>query len=171
MGISLLSASRNTTTFITIDESLSQSEANYFVYFWQENCHYCEEIEPMISSYQTDGDWPLYVVDMQVTENLTGWYDWEQHHEEKDKIIGEVIDDELHYFEDPNLYLEDANIQWEIKTVGSDVVAVHQTAHYQPNPTTIAEINIPATPALLEVSQGEPVELVVGANQVTEQLK
>lgn len=170
IAIALLTAENDSAMFITIDESLNQTEENYLVYFWQEGCHYCEEIEPVITDYQEEGARPLYVIDMQAEENLSAWYDWDQHHREKDQVIGEVVDGSIEYFEDPNIYLEDPDIQWEIETIGDEVKAVHQTALYDKNPTTIAEINIPATPALLTVEQGEPKALVVGVDRVTEQL-
>ncbi|MCM3214056.1 hypothetical protein ACQRXC_11140 [Niallia taxi] len=73
---------------IHAEETFNQEEKEYIVYFWQETCFSCKEIEQTVLEYSDKC--PLYIVDMENDKNKDAWYDWEQHHKEYDQVIGEA---------------------------------------------------------------------------------
>ncbi len=157
--IYILNTNQTTHDFITAPEVFEQ-DGEYFVYFWQEECRYCQEIEAEIKDYEDNGRLPLYVVDMTKDENLNLWYDWEAHHDENDVVIGYVEDGEAIYETEPDMYLNDPAVQYDIITKDGTIIAQHQTAFFHSAPTDLASLDIVTTPALLHVT--DTPQLVVG---------
>lgn len=160
--IFIFNTSKTEHDFITSSEVFNQ-EGEYFVYFWQEECRYCQEIEADIQDYEENGRLPLYVVDMTKPDNRELWYDWETHHDVNDVIIGYVEDGEEFYEEDPEVYLNDSEIQYELIIEDEQIIAQHQTAFFNPSPTELDSLDIVTTPALLHVS--DTTQLVVGVEE------
>ncbi|GEN55921.1 hypothetical protein GCM10012290_04450 [Halolactibacillus alkaliphilus] len=169
LGLILISLlSTNGDDFID-GEDIFNLEDEYIVYFWQENCRYCQEIEDDIDAFKEDGPLPIYIIDMTKSENRFLWYDWEAHHVENDRIIGYIEDDQRVFTEDPDSYLNNQDIQYDIVEEGNHVIAKHQTAFYNANPTELAELDIVVTPSLLYVG-GSP-QLAIGPEETVELLR
>lgn len=150
-------------------EEIFNLEGEYVVYFWQENCRYCQEIEDDIDAFKEDRPLPIYIVDMTKSENRFLWYDWEAHHEENDRMIGYIEDNQTIYTEDPETYLNNQEIQYDIVEEGDHVIAKHQTAFYNATPTELAELDIVVTPTLLYV--GSDPQLAVGPEETVALLR
>ena len=160
--IYLFNTNQSKRDFITTSDVFDQ-DGDYFVYFWQEECWYCQEIEADIKDYEDNGQLPLYVVDMTKAANLEMWYDWEAHHEANDVVIGYIEAGEEVYEKDPELYLNDPEVQYNVVIEGDTIIAEHQTPFFNPAPTDLASLDIVATPALLYVS--DTTQLVIGAEK------
>lgn len=160
--IYLFNTNQSKRDFITTSDVFDQ-DGEYFVYFWQEECWYCQEIEADIKDYEDNGQLPLYVVDMTKAANLEMWYDWEAHHEANDVVIGYIEAGEEVYEKDPELYLNDPEVQYNVVIEGDTIIAEHQTAFFNPAPTDLASLDIVATPALLYVS--DTTQLVIGVEK------
>ncbi|MGM0524286.1 MAG: hypothetical protein ACQER2_09620 [Bacillota bacterium] len=148
--------------YITAPDVFDQDGA-YLVYFWQEECRYCQEIETEIRDYEDNGQLPLYVVDMTKAANLDLWYDWEAHHAENDVVIGYIEDGEEVYEKDADLYLNDPEVQYDVVIDDDQIIAQHQTAFFNPSPTGLDSLDVVTTPALLYVS--DTTQLVVGVEE------
>jgi len=162
LSIYFFNTNKTKHDFITAPDVFDQ-DGEYFVYFWQEECRYCQEIEADISDYEDNGSLPLYVVDMTKAANLEMWYDWEAHHEANDVVIGYIEAGEEVYEQDPELYLNDPEVQYDVVIKGDAIIAEHQTAFFNPAPTDLASLDIVTTPALLYVS--DTTQLVVGVEE------
>ncbi|GEM01518.1 hypothetical protein SAMN05421839_11246 [Halolactibacillus halophilus] len=162
ISIYIFNTNKTTHEFITAPNVFNQ-DGEYFVYFWQEDCGYCQEIEANISDYEDSGLIPLYVVDMTKAANLEIWYDWEAHHEANDVMIGYIEAGEEVYEKEPDLYLNHPEIQYDIIINDDQIIAQHQTAFFNPSPTDLTSLDIMTTPALLYVS--DTTQLVVGVEE------
>ncbi|GGM41848.1 hypothetical protein GCM10011351_29950 [Paraliobacillus quinghaiensis] len=142
---------------IDYQDTYTQDEGDYLIYFWQEGCSYCEEVAPDIIEFAQDADMPIRIVDMQAPNNHDAWYDWETHHEEYDVKIGEVVDEEEQLNEGVELtdYTEDAEVFWRIGINEQDeIIATHNTPYGNTEPATADEIEITGTPTLIQVKDG-----------------
>lgn len=160
--IYIYNTNQTTHAFISAADVFDQ-EGEYFVYFWQEECRYCQEIEAEIADYEENGRLPLYVIDMTKADNRNLWYDWESHHEANDVVIGHIENGETIYETDPDIYLNDPEVQYDIITEDDTIIAQHQTAFFHSAPTDLASLDVVTTPALLHVS--DTTQLVVGVEE------
>ncbi|WP_017471193.1 hypothetical protein [Amphibacillus jilinensis] len=153
---------------ISAADSFQQEDDQYFVYFWQEGCVYCEQIEDIIVDYANNGDIPIYLVDMQENENHSAWYDWEAHHQQYDQVIGEVIDGEEHIDPEVASSLEDSEVNWSITTDDNDqLIAVHQTPYPNLEPLQANQLEITGTPTLIYFEDQSVSAYAIGDEEVT----
>ncbi len=144
-------------------ETFSQTDEEYLVYFYQDTCYYCELLDPTIAKAYATG-MTMYKVDMAAEENVGLWYDWEAHHEEYDVEIGEVIDGERVLYEGVS-ESDYASAEWAIREIEDKVVATHNNAYANFNPTSADEIEIAGTPVLIHIKNGELVKMTGGYNE------
>ncbi|WP_112182370.1 hypothetical protein [Paraliobacillus zengyii] len=155
---------------INYQDTFSQETDDYLVYFWQNSCVYCEEVEPEVIDFIQNKETALLLVDMQDANNQSSWYDWESHHEEYDIKIGEVKENgEEQLSEDVLLedYTEDTDILWEIKVNEDDeIIITHNTPYASTEPATADDIEITGTPTMIQVKNGEFVAYANGLEEV-----
>ncbi|WP_067839497.1 hypothetical protein [Amphibacillus sediminis] len=156
---------------INVSDSFDQSEKEYLVYFWQEGCIYCQQIEEDVVQFANDADLPIYLVDMQANQNHSAWYNWDAHHQQYDRVIGKVEDGEEQYFEDAETFLDDSNVNWEIIVDNQDqIIAVHQTAYPETRPSNAEAIEIAGTPTILYIQSGQVTEYAFGTEKALDLL-
>lgn len=157
---------------ISYSDSFTQEENNYLVYFWQEGCQYCEQIEDDVLAFAQDAETPIYIVDMQASENQKAWYDWEAHHAQYDEKIGQVVDGEqqLDSGIDPEDYTSDTEVNWQIGINDADeIIATHNTPYGNTAPASPNEIEITGTPTIMHVTN-ESVEAYTAGVEETRSL-
>ncbi|WP_117168248.1 hypothetical protein [Paraliobacillus sediminis] len=180
IGIVILNQMR--TSNITIEDlvridyqdTFTQESDDYLVYFWQEGCVYCEEVEPNVLEFIQNTDSPFFLVDMQEPNNQSAWYDWESHHEEHDIKIGKVVDGEEQLNDEIPLekYTENTDIRWEIEVTEYDeIIVTHNTPFANSEPATADAIEITGTPIIIHVKDGEVVTYANGSEQVKAMLE
>lgn len=159
---------------IAAQETYTQADKEYIVYFWQEACSYCKQIENVVLEYTKTGETPLYIVDMGDKENAVSWYDWQDHHNKYDKVIGrvedgkEILDDAINI----NDFINDKDIAWSIQSRDDHkLYAVHQTAYENQMPKSASELEIAGTPTMLKIKEGKLVDYRVGVEEVAKLLK
>lgn len=144
-------------------ETFDQLDEEYMVYFYQDSCYYCQELKPAIMDAQAAG-MKLYAVDMAADENVDLWYDWEAHHEMYDEEIGEVVDGERVLYEGKS-EADYQSAEWRIQEIEDKVVATHNNAYANMEPTSADEIEIAGTPVLIHIKNGELVKMTGGYTQ------
>lgn len=175
IGIVILNQMR--TSNITIEDlvridyqdTFTQESDDYLVYFWQEGCVYCEEVEPNVLEFIQNTDSPFFLVDMQEPNNQSAWYDWESHHEEHDIKIGQIVDGEEQLNDDVPLekYTENTDIRWEIEVTEDDeIIVTHNTPYANSEPATADAIEITGTPIIIHVKDGKFATYANGSEQV-----
>lgn len=150
---------------INYQDSFSQSDEDYLVYFWQEGCYYCEVIDEEIIAFANDATIPLFVVDMHQSANQNAWYDWDNHHELYDEKIGDVVNDEHVLFPDIDLddFAQDTEVNWQIEVNESDeLIAVHQTSFPNTTAESADQIEISGTPTVIHIKDGNLVDYTIG---------
>ncbi|MBM7540963.1 hypothetical protein [Amphibacillus cookii] len=151
---------------ISAADSFQQDDDHYFVYFWQEGCVYCEQIEDEMVDYANNGEIPIYLVDMLENENQSAWYDWEAHHQQYDQVIGEVIDGEEQLYQDTESL--DSEVNWSITTDDNDqIIAVHQTPYPNLEPLQADQLEITGTPTLIYFEDQTVSAYAIGDEEVT----
>lgn len=159
---------------IKAQESFAQGNKEYIVYFWQDACSYCKQIENAVLEYRKTGETPIYIVDMGDTENADSWYDWQAHHNMYDKVIGriengkEITDANIN----PAEFLNDKEVVWSIQS-GADnkLIAVHQTPFENKTPASAAKLAITGTPTMLKIDEGMLSDYRVGVEETVGLLK
>ncbi|KAB7667615.1 thioredoxin fold domain-containing protein [Bacillus sp. B1-b2] len=172
LSIWLLNRSNHTAiedlSKIKAEETFTQSEDEYIVYFWQSTCTYCKQIEQDVLSYSNSGELPIYIVDMQNTSNEDYWYDWEGHHKEYDQIIGKLENEKEVFKEGITLeqFQNDQEVAWSIAVNNEkDIIATHNTAYGNEEPETAKEIEITGTPTMIQVKNGMFESYAVGVDE------
>ena len=150
-------------------ETFLQADEDYLVYFYQDTCYYCELLDPTIVEAYGSG-LSMYAVDMAAEENADYWYDWAAHHEEYDVEIGEVIDGKRVLYEGVS-EADYQSAEWSIKDIDDKVVATHNQAYANFNPTSADEIEIAGTPVLIHIKDGELVKMTGGFSESEAYLK
>ncbi|MEX1376248.1 MAG: hypothetical protein AB1Z23_02130 [Eubacteriales bacterium] len=75
---------------INYDESFSQADSEYYVYFYAENCEGCNSISDKIKEYVELKTTPIYFVKMDDEYNVNAWYNWNNHCRNNDIEIGSI---------------------------------------------------------------------------------
>lgn len=156
IGINFLMPSVRGTAdlpFINYTSALEQSEEEYLVYFYQETCTFCKQLEPQVIKTYSEGT-SIYVVDMLDETNQSAWYDWTTHHEKYTKEIGEVINGERVLYEGES-YDKYAAATYNITEREGKIVVIDNEAKNNLNPTTVDEIEISGTPSILRIKNGK----------------
>ena len=159
--------STNDLPQLTIDQVFEQPKDDYAVYFYTEDCGICKDFEPTIIHAKTKDSLPIYVVDMRESENEVAWYDWENHHNQYDKVIGRVENGKEILNEGESHDDYPAEEGFEIVTKGNEIVAVNNKAVNNKKPTTFEELEISGTPTLIRVQEGKVIEYGEGIDQST----
>ncbi|MCZ0702440.1 putative membrane protein [Natronobacillus azotifigens] len=177
LGISLLS-NREVQTVEDIDQisyqdTFTQNEEEYIVYYWQEGCYFCELIDDDVTDFANNGGIPIYVVDMQENINQNAWYDWQLHHDTYDEIIGEVVNGEEEFFSEINVedYTEDTEIRWDIvQNDNNEIIAKHRTPFPNIDITSADQIEITGTPTMIHIKNETVANYTIGADEAIELL-
>lgn len=74
-------------TKISKSAMLAQEQDSYYVYFYRENCPYCNNVKEVIDQFAAQGN-AIYGVDCALPENRTKGYSWTQVKEKYNKKIG-----------------------------------------------------------------------------------
>ncbi len=154
---------------ISAQDVFTQSDQNYLVYFWQEGCKYCIEVESDIVTYANDSSIPVYVVDMKKEANFHAWYDWESHHEKFDVVIGKITDGKEVYEDGIDLtdYTNDSEINWSIEeTEDKKIIASHNTPYPNTAPNSTEELEIVGTPTMISVQNGAFDSYYFGVDEI-----
>lgn len=85
---------KNDDSKMTIKEIINM-EGHFFVYFYKENCRYCDNIKDDIQEFAKNNT--VYYVDVESCDNLEN-YDWDNHAELYDVEIGEK-QDKLYFYD------------------------------------------------------------------------
>lgn len=141
---------------ISYQDSFLQDRAEYFVYFYMEQCHFCQELEPYILKFHNEGV-PIYVVDMADPANANAWYDWDTHHEQHTQVVGEVADGEIIFHEGINEEDFSRTDGWEIVEVDGHAIARLNRADFNRTPATYEELEVTGTPMMLHIINGQAV--------------
>ncbi|MCT2537749.1 hypothetical protein NC661_12630 [Aquibacillus koreensis] len=155
---------------IPFQDTYNQPENAYIVYFWQSDCKYCTEIEDDVLAFVKKSSTPVYLVDMKEQANSEAWYDWEQHHQQYDVIVGEIVEGEEVIYEevDLNSYAEDPEVHWTFLTNDSNqIIASHNTAFANDAPQQFNEIEVTGTPTMIKVTNHTFDQYVVGVEEVS----
>ena len=146
--------STNDLTFINYQDVFSLEHDEYFVYFYNEDCRFCIELEPYIMKAHRAGV-PIYVVDMVDPANANAWFDWDAHHALHTTVVGEVVDGEEVYAEDfdPAQFPEEEG--WAIVPQGEQLVARLNRADFNRNPQSPEEIEVAGTPSMIHIVNGQ----------------
>jgi len=150
--------------FINYQDAFVQEPGEYFVYFYNTDCRFCQELEPSIMEAHRAGV-PIFVVDVAASENDGAWYDWDAHHERYTTVVGEVVDGEENFFEDYHEDMFPAAEGWAIRVEGEELVAVNNRANFNMNPQTPEEIEVPGTPSMMRIVNGQSAGFVVGVEE------
>ena len=141
---------------ISYQETFSQPEEEYFVYFYQESCGLCQEFSPELVDASANHEVSIYLVDLGDEANQSAWYDWETHNNIYPKVIGTVVDGEKVFNEGESEANYPTNEGWEITTnENNEILADHKGAFNNLTPQTPEELDISGTPSLLKVKNGK----------------
>jgi len=159
---------------IKATETFAQSDKEYIVYFWQDACSYCKQIENDLLDYNKTGETPLYIVDMGDIENADSWYDWKAHHNKYDKVIGkiengkEITDANINLAE----FINDKEVVWSIQSrADNKLIAVHQSPFENKTPASVSELAITGTPTMIKIEEGMLSDYRVGVDETIGLLK
>lgn len=144
-------------------ETFNQKDEEYVVYFYQDSCYYCQQLDPTIVEAVQSGI-KMYAVDMKAEENMDYWYDWDAHHEKYDVEIGEVVDGKQVLYDGVSK-TDYQSEEWKIEEVDGKVVAVHNDAYANFSPTSAQEIQIAGTPVLIHIKDGNLVKMTGGYSE------
>lgn len=165
---------------IQADQALTINQSgNYYVYFFNQDCGYCKDVEDKIDGKFTNGT--LFLVDMKKSENKSFEYNWEEHRKKYDKVVGEVIDGNRQFFtgesEDkytsPIIDKKFGQISYELvngdKYVKFDssanpeaIYAVDMTPRLNVSILNSTGLKIGGTPTLIEVNKGKIIRYMHG---------
>lgn len=81
---------------IGADKILSQSEQDYFVYVFMDECPDCKTVSGKIRTFNKNVN--LYAVDADDVSDLLPVYDWKEHRANYDVVIGKKMGNEVEYF-------------------------------------------------------------------------
>ncbi|MCL1950558.1 MAG: hypothetical protein FWF59_12585 [Turicibacter sp.] len=154
--------------FINYQEAFTQEPAEYFVYFYNTDCSFCQQLEPSIMEAHRAGV-PIFVVDVRDPRNNNVWYDWDGHHEQYDVVVGEIIDGEEVFHDDFDA-ADFPEGDWSFAVVGTEIVAQYNRAYNNTNPTSPEEIDISGTPSMMHIVNGQAVAFDIGVEQAKQML-
>ncbi len=77
---------------ITTKEILEQNKDSYYVYFYQPNCPFCNEVKDAVNKFASDGG-EIYAVDYSIPSNRANRYDWTEVAQKYNKKIGWIDSD------------------------------------------------------------------------------
>ncbi len=153
IGLGLVNKSKENKESEKIEESFQQIEevkydeilakgGNQIYYYYQPNCGYCNKLKPTIvefySKLDDDSNVSFNRIDMSKEENLSAWYDWENHHEKYGESSNDPKDNPNYKFESKDLltvddvkitgtpsiiYVKDKKIE-EFKIGNDDIIAL-----------------------------------------------
>ena len=150
--------------FITYQEAFSQNREEYFVYFYNTNCSFCQELEPYLMELHRAGV-PIYVIDFTEPANASVRYDWDAHDERHTTVVGEIVDGEEVWFEEFNPDDFTGQDGWLVSANENQLVAVLGRAELNQTPQTPEEIEVSGTPGMMHVVNGRAVGVVVGVDE------
>ncbi|WP_226037261.1 hypothetical protein [Aquibacillus saliphilus] len=176
-GFIFVSNSNNNTTIrdlndinkIDYQETFAQTANDFIVYFWQDSCKYCEEIEDDVIKYANDSNTALYIVDMLKTNNQQAWYNWETHHQKYDVVIGKLVDGEEKINDGIDIedFQNETLVSWSFNTnQKNDIIATHNTPFANLEPQNAEEIEITGTPTMIRVINGQFDTYAVGVDGI-----
>jgi len=159
VGIGLLSSSSEVSAtadlpMIHYTAAFDQDPDEYFVYFWNAACSFCQEFDPDVMEAHRAGA-PIFVVDMANEDNQSAWYDWEGHHERFTTIVGDVVNGEIIFHDGLSEDQFPTEEGWAIHIAGTQAVAELQRAQNNTSPSHSSEIEVAGTPTLLRIVNGE----------------
>lgn len=94
MGAGTLQAAERTEAYpnlpkISKSAMFTQQQDSYYVYFYRENCPYCNNVKEVINQFAAQGN-AIYGVDCALAENRTRGYNWTQLKQKYNRKIGWV---------------------------------------------------------------------------------
>ncbi|MEN8906162.1 MAG: hypothetical protein ABF289_09430 [Clostridiales bacterium] len=162
---------------INIKDILIQDEEEYLVYFYMKDCYDCRIIEKDFIENTNKLKCNIYVVDLNEWGNVGDAYNWQKHHRDYDKEIGEIDKNGNKVFytnESESKYidgnLKDKNnkkISYEIIESDTEyleknsnaklgkIYAMNNTPYIDINIINGEELKIPGVPMLLKVLKNE----------------
>jgi len=164
---SILWPSANRTsdlTFINYQDAFNQAPAEYFVYFYNTDCRFCQQLEPFLMEAYRAGV-PIFVVDVVDPANASVRYDWVAHDERHTTVVGEVVDGENVWFEEFNPEDFSGDEGWIVTPRGDELVAMLDRAVFNPTPATPEEIEVTGTPSMMHVINGRAVLVDIGVDE------
>ncbi|WP_445486806.1 hypothetical protein [Niallia sp. 03133] len=179
IGIRFLNNHRGNTSIdemgkINVQNTFTQREDEYIVYYWQATCSYCKQIEEEVIQFSNKGKIPVYIVDMQDPTNTGSWYDWEKHHKKYDKVIGKIENGKEVLNEGVSLdqFKKDRKVAWSLETTeDKQIIAKHNTPYGNLSPANGDEIEITGTPTMIKVKNGNFAEYAVGVDETVQLMK
>ncbi|EOL41590.1 hypothetical protein RV11_GL000965 [Enterococcus phoeniculicola] len=181
-AIYLLSKNDVENKFETIQANQAlniKQTGNYYVYFFNQDCGYCKDVEDKIDRKFTNNN--LFLVDMKKSENKSFEYNWEEHRKKYDKVVGEVIDGNRKFFtgesekkyKSPITDKQFGQVSYELvngdKYVKFDssanpeaIYAVDMTPRLNVSILNSSGLKIGGTPTLIEVKKGKIVKYMHG---------
>ncbi len=154
---------------INFQDTFTQEQTEYIVYFWQQSCSYCQQVEPDMIDFTLNHDIPIYLVDMEIASNQDAWYDWESHHKEYDIMIGKEENgiDSLDHDVKLARFEEDKTVNWTFhKNRAGEIIAAHNTPYANTQPNDANELEITGTPTIIHIKNGKILNYAVGVDPI-----
>ena len=169
---------------IEFSQSFKLGEPEYIVYYYMNNCHYCNKIEDNVIEFAEKMDYKcFYAVPMDLSKNKSGWYNMKEHHTKYDIEIGKLDEDgNVIYYdgESSEKYLNSQDIDYDIVKTDSKNYENYKKRNSNAKPNRVYAVDyteridtentenfkVSGTPTAIWVKNGKILRDAIGTEEV-----